>query len=188
MSIAAVCNLFRRVAVHVICCFSLSCCCGWWVCATPTQPVQHRHVRWLFDRVNTRKQACTYVFEVLQPHCVQLRLFAIYSGYCCMHRVCAACLQTRYSPRSKQTDATHSNRVLMSASMLDSLSRLRSCLLLSAGVALLLPAQGLYQAMLQYSLQGMFDRANTRKQTCIFRHTCTALCNSGSSAACRRLF
>jgi hypothetical protein len=28
---------------------------------------------------------------------VQLRLFAIYSGYCRMHRVCAACLETRYS-------------------------------------------------------------------------------------------
>jgi hypothetical protein len=49
------------------------------------------------DRIDTREQACTSIFECSAALTVQLRLFAIYSGYCRMHRVCAACLETRYS-------------------------------------------------------------------------------------------
>jgi hypothetical protein len=49
------------------------------------------------DRIDTREQACTSIFECSAALTVQLRLFAIYSGYCRMHRVCAACLEPRYS-------------------------------------------------------------------------------------------
>jgi hypothetical protein len=39
-----------------------------------------------------------------------LRLFAIYSGYCRMHRVCAACLETRYSLQGPLYRRNTSNR------------------------------------------------------------------------------
>jgi hypothetical protein len=58
---------------------------------------QHSQIQaGMSDRIDTREQACT-IFECSAALTVQLRLFAIYSGYCRMHRVCAACLETRYS-------------------------------------------------------------------------------------------
>jgi hypothetical protein len=83
--------------------------------------------------------------SVLQLSRVQLRLFAIYSGYCRMHRVCAACLETGLQPARSTIPTQHFQiGAVMSASMLGSLSCSYAgvcCWLLV--VALLLPAQGL---------------------------------------------
>jgi hypothetical protein len=72
------------------------------------------------DRIDTREQA--YLFECSAALTVQLRLFAIYSGYCRMHRVCAACLETRYSLQGPLYRRNIQIGAVMSASMLGSLS------------------------------------------------------------------
>jgi hypothetical protein len=69
--------------------------CRVWVCAT-WQHSQYRLQACL--TASTREQACTSIFECSAALTVQLRLFAIYSGYCRMHRVCAACLETQVQP------------------------------------------------------------------------------------------
>jgi hypothetical protein len=67
------------------------------------------------------EQACIYI-ECSAALTVQLRLFAIYSGYCRMHRVCAACLETRYSLQGPIPTQHFQIGAVMSASMLGSLS------------------------------------------------------------------
>jgi hypothetical protein len=75
------------------------------------------------DRIDTREQACTSIFECSAALTVQLRLFAIYSGYCRMHRVCAACLETQVQPARSTIPTQHFQiGAVMSASMLGSLS------------------------------------------------------------------
>jgi hypothetical protein len=108
------------------------------------------------------------IFECSAALTVQLRLFAIYSG-CRMHRVCAACLETQVQPARSTTDATLSNRCS------DLLACWAACLVLMqvfAASCWLLRCYCLHRVCAQantarYSLLGMFDRVNTRKQACI---------------------
>jgi hypothetical protein len=58
-----------------------------------------------------------HIYIECQAH-VQLRLFAIYSGYCRMHRVCAACLETVQPARSTIPTQHFQIGAVMSASML----------------------------------------------------------------------
>jgi hypothetical protein len=134
---------------------------------------------------STREQACTSIFECSAALTVQLRLFAIYSGYCRMHRVCAACLETRYSLQVHYTDATLQIGAVMLACW-------AACLVLMqvfAASCWLLRCYCLHRFVHQtntarYSLLGMFDRVNTRKQHA-YVHTCTTGFTDWSAAVCR---
>jgi hypothetical protein len=113
---------------------------------------------------STHEQACTSIFECSAALTVQLRLFAIYSGYCRMHRVCA-CLETRYSlqgPLYRRNTST-----VGCSSMLGSLScsyagAASCCVVVTACTGFVHQTN-----TARYSLLGMFDRVNTRKQACI---------------------
>jgi hypothetical protein len=70
------------------------------------------------DRIDTREQACYLLDLSSAALTVQLRLFAIYSGYCRMHRVCAACLETVQPARSTIPTQHIQIGAVMSASML----------------------------------------------------------------------
>jgi hypothetical protein len=118
------------------------------------------------DRIDTREQACTSIFECSAALTVQLRLFAIYST--AMRRVCAACLETRYPARSTIPTQHFQIGAVMSASMLGPVLFLCRCLLLAAASCCVVTACTgfVHQAnTARYSLLGMFDRVNTRKQS-----------------------
>jgi hypothetical protein len=137
------------------------------VCAT----WQHSQIQaaGMSDRIDTREQACTSIFECSAALTVQLRLFAIYSGYCRMHRVCAACLETRYSLQVHYTDATLSNRcsdVCWQHAGQPVLFLCR-CLLLAAGCCVVTACTGFVRKpTARYSLLVCLT-ASTHKQTCI---------------------
>jgi hypothetical protein len=124
------------------------------------------------------------IFECSAALTVQLRLFAIYSG-CRMHRVCAACLETQVQPARSTTDATLSNRCS------DLLACWAACLVLMqvfAASCWLLRCYCLHRVCAQantarYSLLGMFDRVNTRKQACTYIRAPSGFYNSNWSAA-----
>jgi hypothetical protein len=102
-------------ATQLVSCSCLQAVLNTVVCTGFTGFVQHGNthkyrLQGMSDRIDTREQACTSIFECSAALTVQLRLFAIYSGYCRMHRVCAACLKPGCSLQVHYTDATLSNR------------------------------------------------------------------------------
>jgi hypothetical protein len=138
------------------------------VCAT----WQHSQIQaaGMSDRIDTREQACTSIFEsVLQLSlcscgCLQsILVTAVCTG------VCAACLETRYSLQVHYTDATLSNRcsdVCWQHAGQPVLFLCR-CLLLAAGCCVVTACTGFVRKpTARYSLLVCLT-ASTHKQTCI---------------------